>query len=390
MQPVELSTLKISAIAPSDKEPGQYALFSDNRLYIANIRTKIATEIAVLPNIQSICTSTGDGWREGKEQIISLYFHHPYICVTERFGVNSALIHAETGSVTEFKREDYHSDVSSYSVAFAEIDGRTLFICQTEWNRLDVYDAATGENLTEREVSCRDSGQKKGNGSPLYEYKNYLDYFHSELTVSPDCKHFLSNGWVWQPDDMIYLFNTEEFLKSYELCRVYADLGLGSGYNWDRPCAFIDNNTFVVALDDTKKSGELDEEDSQNYEYYQLAFFKTDAEVHSNEYEHRWIEPYRKIKCTAFTPDNDGEVTGKLYYDKMSEQIIAITQDQGAFVISMDGNIIENIPDIIAAQTGVFKSNESEIGWDYSPSHSVFYTWMDGIGIVEKQMGSVS
>jgi hypothetical protein len=254
-----------------------------------------------------------------------------------------------------------------------------------QWNRLDVYDAATGENLTEREVYCRDSEQKNENGSTVYEYKNYLDYFHSELTVSLDGKYFLSNGWVWQPYDMVYLFNTEEFLKSYDLCSVYADSGLGSGYNWDRPCAFIDGNTFVVALDDMEKSGELDEDNLQNYEYHQLAFFKTDAEIHSNEYEHRRIEPYRKIKCTAFTPDKDGEVTGKLYYDKMSEQIIAITQDKGAFIISMDGDIIENIPDIIAAQTGVFKSYESEIGWDYSPVHSVFYTWQNGVGVVERK-----
>lgn len=387
MQTVKLSTLKVSAIALSDKEPGQYALFSDGRLYMADTKTRTATEIATLSNIQRIYIGTGDGRREGKEHIISFCFHHPFICITERFGVNGALINIETGRVTELKRKDYHSDVSSYSAAFAEIDGHTLFICQTEWNRLDIYDAVTGENLTEREVYFRDSGRKREDGSPIYEQKNYLDYFHSQLIVSPDGKHFLSNGWVWQPYDLIYLFATEEFLESYELCYIYANSGFSSGYNWDRPCAFIDNNTFVVALDDAKKSGVLDEdeEDSQNDEYHQLVFFKTNTEICTNKYKHRWIEPYRKVKCDAFTPDECGEVTGKLYYDKENDHLIAITKDRGAFIISMDGNIIKNIPDIKSAQTRVFNSDETKIGWDYSSAHNIFYTWQDGVGVVERQ-----
>lgn len=385
MVSIELSKLKISAIAPSDKKSGCYALFADNKLYLADSQIQAATEIADIPNIKTIFSGTGDVRREGKVQIISLLFHHPYVCVTERFGVNGALVNVETGTVKELCREDYHSNVSSYSAGFTEIDGRTLFICQTQWNRLDIYDAATGENRTEREVYCRDAKEKNESGGTIYEYKNYLDYFHSQLTVSPDGRHFLSNGWVWQPYDQLYLFNTEAFLKSYELCRVYADTELSSGYNWDRPCTFIDNNTFVIVLDDAEKSGELDEEEILSYKYYQMAFFKTDAEVHTNKYDHRWMKPYQKIECAAFTPDKDGEVTGKLYYDEDSDLFIALTQDKGTFIISLEGNVLDNITDRKAAQTGVFKNNEAEIGWDFNPVHRVFYTWQDGFGILEKQ-----
>jgi hypothetical protein len=238
-------------------------------------------------------------------------------------------------------------------------------------------------------VYCRDSEREADDGNPLYEFKNYIDYFHSELVIAPDGKHFLSNGWVWQPADQIYLFNTDEFLKSYELCCLYADTGFCSGYNWDRPVCFIDDDTFVVALDDARKTGALDDEDQENYEYRQLAFFKTSAEVHSNQYGHRWIEPYRTAKCAAFAPDKNGEVTGKLHFDETSGRLIAITPDRGAFVVSMDGGILENMPDIKASQTGVFTMSEPEIGWDYCAEHRVFYTWRDGAGIVEREVSSM-
>lgn len=385
MKTVKLSTLKISAIAPSDKEMGKYALFSEGRLYIADTKVNTSAEIAELPNIQRIYMDTKNSRWEGKEPIISICYHHPFVCITERFGVNGALINIETGKITQLKREDYHSDVSSYPAAFAEFDGRTMFICQTQWNRLDIYDAATGKHLTEREVYFRDSGQKRENGSIIYEHKNYLDYFHSQLIVSPDSKHFLSNGWVWQPYDTIYLFNTSQFMELYEMCHIYVDTDIRSGYNWDRPCTFIDNNTFVVALDDAKKANELDEEEEETYEYYQLAFFRTDAKVLTNKYGHRLIKPYRKIKCSAFTTNQHGEVKGKLYYDHANDLLTVMNQDGDTFIVSMDGDIIDNIPNIRAAQTGVFENSETKIGWDYSPVFNIFYTWQDGVGVIERK-----
>jgi hypothetical protein len=45
---------------------------------------------------------------------------------------------------------------------------------------------------------------------------------------------------------------------------------------------------------------------------------------------------------------------------------------------------LKNIPDIKAAQTGVFKINESETGWDYCVERRAFYTRQEGAGIAEK------
>ena len=72
-----------------------------------------------------------------------------------------------------------------------------------------------------------------------------IDYFHSNLLVSKDYKHFLSNGWIWNPVDCISYFNIEEFLKEYEKCQVCVINEYISGYNWDRPIVFIDNKRFA-------------------------------------------------------------------------------------------------------------------------------------------------
>ena len=130
-------------------------------------------------------------------------------------------------------RADYHSDVSSYSVGFLDRDGRTLLVAQTRWNRLDVFDAESGANLTEREVFIRDSGRRNEQGQKVYDQSKYIDYFHSLLHVSPDSRHFLSNGWVWSPVDVVRVFSTEAFLNGYEPTSI--PVATAFGYNWDRP-----------------------------------------------------------------------------------------------------------------------------------------------------------
>ncbi|HEX8347788.1 MAG TPA: hypothetical protein VF657_24095, partial [Actinoplanes sp.] len=215
---------RVRAVVADDGVPHSYFVFVDGRLLRAGIGSTQAEVVAEVPNIREVGHGTGDGRLEGKELEIALYVHGPWVCVTERFGVNASLINTVTGAVRKFSRGDYHSDVSSYSIGFLDRDGRTRLVAQTQWNRLDVFDAETGVNLTEREVS-------------------YVDYFHSLLHVSPDSRHFLSNGWVWSPADVVRVFSTEAFMTGYEPTSI--PVGTAFGYNWDRPCAFVDDRTFV-------------------------------------------------------------------------------------------------------------------------------------------------
>jgi len=180
----------------------------------------------------------------------------------------------------------------------------------------------------------------------------------------------------------IYLFETAEFLRTFETGSI--STYCQTPYNWNRPCTFIDDETFVISLDNDEKSGYLDKEDLADYVYFQLAFFKTDAKIHTNKYSHRWIEPYRKVKCPVFTPHSEGDVTGLLFYDKSTDYLVALTHDKGAFAVSLDGCILENLTDVTVANDGVFNSNAT-IGWNYNAEHHFFYTWQDGNGVVEKR-----
>lgn len=80
----------------------------------------------------------------------------------------------------------YRPETVAFSCAFAKVGGRVVLVHRTDWNRVDVSDAATGELLTPR------APQSPGALRPL-------DYFHGALYVSPLGQRILSDGWVWHP-----------------------------------------------------------------------------------------------------------------------------------------------------------------------------------------------
>ena len=251
-----------------------------------------------------------------------------------------------------------------------------------QWNRLDVFDTETGANLTEREVFKRDSGRRDEQGHMVFEQSNYIDYFHSLLHVAPDSRHFLSNGWVWSPADLVHVFSTEAFLTGYEPTRTR--VAMAFGYNWDRPCAFVADRTFVLAVDDSVDT--LDAAEAADYRYRQLAFFEI-PDVASTGDPGRWLEPSSLVECDVFPRNEYGEVKGELHYDPESGQLVAITEGNGAFVVSLDGDVVTHLPDLSPARPpshGDFGSRYSGPGgWSYAPQHRVFYRWIDGAGIEE-------
>ncbi|MFI5835844.1 hypothetical protein ACIA5A_19450 [Micromonospora sp. NPDC051300] len=156
---------RVRAVAADDTIPHSYFVFADGRLSRVGPGSTEAVLVAEVPDTRERGPGTGDGRLADRELELGIYVHGPWVCVTERFGVNASLINTVTGAVRGLSRADYHSDVSSYSIGFLDRDGRTLLVAQTQWNRLDVFDAETGANLTEREVFIRDSGRCDEDGS---------------------------------------------------------------------------------------------------------------------------------------------------------------------------------------------------------------------------------
>ena len=340
-----LKDKNVLAIQCSNTQNEQYALFCDDKGVYHGSDKEGFTLLAVIENISFL------------DRPIKMYYHFPYICVTERYGLNAAVVNIADRHVLKLTREDYHCDVSSYSIGFIEHNGRVLLIHQTQWNRLDITDLGTEELLTEREIIFRETGEMETNNwgtSPKMESKNYIDYFHSLLHISPDNKHFLSNGWIWQPSDNIMCFETEQFLKEYEPCGEH--IKYYRGYTWDRPCTFVGNDTLVIAADKdeiTAEDGVNESELKEPPTYHQLLFYKL-SEVKARIYTYSGYEGHdtfplaysAKADCDVFTFDEYGDIAvGELHYEPETEHLIVLSA-KGAFELTLDGRILHNDPEI--------------------------------------------
>src|SRR5207245_1059047 len=110
-----------------------------------------------------------------------------------------------TGQVSmRLRRDKHHEDVSSFPLAFCESNNRLVVIHAAEWNRLDASDARTGVLLTQRQPTS----YKNGEPQPPH----YLDYFHSQLTVSLGQQFVVDNGWVWHPVGVITAWSLPRWL----------------------------------------------------------------------------------------------------------------------------------------------------------------------------------
>ncbi|AEF82435.1 GNAT family N-acetyltransferase [Leadbettera azotonutricia] len=361
--------LKILAVEPSCDGPAIYAVFcSDMGLYHYDKMDKTLVLTAKIPNIKM-----PEPPKPNKDGIIlppptfeiKLNCRYPYICVSERYGLNAAVVNVRDGTVRTFSRENPEARVTSYSIGFLEIytpgewvhkgSGRGHLIHQTKWNRLDITDLETGEVIAQHPAEA-------------VEAADGFDYFHSLIHISPEQNYFLSNGWVWHPVNIISAYKMDDFLREGE-SSAYA-LDFQGGYNWDRPCAFISDDIFVIAADD--KTTDLEEEEKAAYQYHQLLFYRlSDAKAPASlKSQYRgYLEPFKILDTDIFDINEHGEVKGKLFYDmdnyedKGESSLIALSS-RGAYVIDIEGKILRHISDI---------TDE----WGYHLEHHCFYHTSD-------------
>ncbi len=267
-----------------------------------------------------------------------------WACIAERFGTRAVLVNLATGHSRQFSREDHHAKHSSYSVAFVELDARTVLIAQTQWNRLDFFDVVTGELLTPRQIDPETK-------------TNYRDYFHSRLSVSPDGGHFVSNGWVWHPLDVLLCFSTRRFLDEGEPsgCEI-----MGVGYNWDRPICWVDSHTLVVA----ESVGE--EPEDRHEPFHPFAIHRLPLPEGRN-----W-ERSGVIDLEIFPMDQYGEVKGLLGYVPSRDWLVAITPSDGTTAFTVQGEPQVMLPDIHYDQ-----------GWRFAQDREVCYRWNRECNTVE-------
>ena len=225
---------KLLCIQSAHNELSQWvALSSDGELLRLDFESATATFLMQLPS---------DSVELNEHTSLHLSPNFDFVAVANNKGVNGCIVHLETKSVSMLlKRDDYCNEHCIFTVAFFINDNRLLVVHATAWNRLDISDPLTGKLLTQRESPTYTAGT----GSS----EHYLDYFHAGLTISPDNKWIVDNGWVWHPVGVVRCWNLQKWVSSNvwesedgesvrKLC--------ARDYFWDGPLCWIDNKTLAV------------------------------------------------------------------------------------------------------------------------------------------------
>ena len=167
-----------------------------------------------------------------------------FAAVVNDYGRLGEVIDLRAGQVTmTLDSGGYHAETVPFSLAFARHHGQDVVIHRTDWNRLDVSEAASGRLLTAREPT----GYRAGEPKPAH----YLDYFHGALYLSPDGARIVDDGWIWQPAGIPMAWELAAWLEGngWESEDGPTKVDFCWLEEWDRAFTWIGNHR--VAIEDT-------------------------------------------------------------------------------------------------------------------------------------------
>jgi len=245
---------------------------------------------------------------------VEMILFESFIAVFNTRGLTGVVIDLEDSEFQfPLSREDYHCENCSWSIGWIKLDGVATLIHSTLWNRIDFTQLPSGKLLTDRVVKFF---KDKDN-------INYLDYFHSQLFVAPDQKHFVVNGWHWQPWDQLWSWNVERFLKDYEPSGTGLNVVEVSGYNWDRPCCFIDNQTIAWGYNAREAGSDVAPDDQPTELIFQ--------DINTKEI-------VKRISFENFDLSSEKEVSGRLWFEPENRLFVVASEETGTTVTDEKGN----------------------------------------------------
>ncbi|KWX69789.1 hypothetical protein [Paenibacillus jilunlii] len=198
-----------------------------------------------------------------------------FAAVSGRFSQHAALYDLqESKLITPLSRDDYHYDVCTFPLAFAEHEGRTLLIHGTEWNRLDMLDVRSGENMTARQNQPHVDEQRP---------EHNLDYFHSKIHISPQGDWIVDTGWIWHPIASIRSWSLSAWLSNCWESEDGATLRkLGQLMeDWDQPAVWLDS--YTLAIWGQLSIDMYEEEDMKDYGEHLYSHFLAIFDVQTGE-----------------------------------------------------------------------------------------------------------
>ena len=205
---------------------------------------------------------------DGSVQETSVYFAGDFdAAVSNKLG-SMAVVYKRLGTkgivikdqrvVREINRSYYHASAYEYPICIWEPKGRPTAIihCPEEYNRLEIENALSGENLSS--VEDRDSP----------------DFFHSRLSVSPSGKYLLSAGWVWHPMDVANIYRLPDSSNLTSLDEPFSTVDTANEVS---VCSWLDDTSLIAA-------------NSESYEYEEGEPFTTGALGIWSTKSARWSE----------------------------------------------------------------------------------------------------
>ena len=236
------------------------------------------------------------------------------------------------------ERGDYHAEQCSFPLALIEVEGKDCLLHSTEWNRLDVTEIGTARHVTKRR-----SGEKPV--ADATDEEPLLDYFYGELHMSPDRSTFISGGWVWAPYDILMAWSVTGYITDPESSGRSFEEPMTSGYNWDRPLAFVDNDTVAWAYNE-RESVEDDLPASHPSELI-LHSISTEKLLERIPFDHFYNET---SPC--------GEVSGGLAFDPTRQHFIAYGPSHDTVITDRAGKVLMTSPERLFGF-----SVSARIGW---------------------------
>jgi hypothetical protein len=157
-----------------------------------------------------------------------------YAVIYEQLGTKG-LILKQGHLLREINRSYYHADITEYPIAIFNLpDGRTVLAhCPDSYCKIEIEEIETGQRLTARD----------GEG---------IDFFHSQLQVSPSGRFLLSAGWVWQPWHALEVFNIPNVLSNPTLLDSSWNADFGEEDIGEIYSAVFDSDRNIIFAGDTE------------------------------------------------------------------------------------------------------------------------------------------
>lgn len=206
-----------------------YILTQSGSLFLLN------TKIETLNKISNVPDSKVD---LNKQIVLKVSDDGKYCAMANMRGQFGVVWNMQTSNVIlNLDRNDYHINSCNFSLSMFTYKNENYLIHPTDWNRLDLFNLDKCKSVSERTTS-----------SIKVHGKNYLDYFHCELTLSPKQQYIYDGGWIWHPIGIGRMWNIENWINNKwesESGKSVKEITYRY-YCWDAPVCWLDEHTIAI------------------------------------------------------------------------------------------------------------------------------------------------